>query len=132
MVKELTIAADYDLLDEARELVHWTGRDLGFDEAAIWDIKVAATEALANAIEHGMADDGLIRLRLTPGDGELSLEISGGGSSERTSAPPDPRRGRGFALMSTLVDEVLFKRDGDDTLVRLTKRLNPPDATASR
>ena len=131
--RELTIAADYSLLDEARELVHRTSRELGFEEAAIHDIRVAVTEALANAIEHGRASDGLIHLRLTPGDGELLLEVSGGGNSERTPAAPDSSRGRGFALMSTLMDEVVFRRDGDDTLIRLAKRLTPipPDATAS-
>lgn len=128
MARELTIEADFKLLDEARELIHWTGRELGFDEAAIWDIKVAATEALANAIEHGAAADGLVHMRLTPGDGELSLEISGGGKPEPTYTPPSTQRGRGFTIMSALMDEVVFSRDGDATVIQLEKRLRPASA----
>ena len=136
MASELTIKADYRLLDEARALIHWTGRQTGFDEAAIHDVKVAATEALANAIEHGTARDGLIHLRLTPREGELQLEISGGGKSEQTSAAagerrpsaPNPRRGRGTAIMFALMDEVAFKRDGNDTLIQLVKRKAPASA----
>jgi anti-sigma regulatory factor (Ser/Thr protein kinase) len=123
MTRELTIEADYGLLDEARQLVHSTGRGLGFDETAIYDMKVAATEALANAIEHGVASDRLVHLRMTPGDHEVWLEISGGGRSEPESAAPDPRRGRGLALMSNLMDEVVLRREGHHMLVRLAKRL---------
>ena len=107
-------------------MIHGTGRELGFDEAAIWDIKVAATEALANAIEHGTASDGLIHLRLTPAKDELSLDISGGGKSERTApAPPNSQRGRGITMMSALMDEVVLRRNGEDMLIRLVKRRTP-------
>ena len=139
MAKQLKIPADYQSLDEARELIHWTGRETGFDDAAIHDIKLAATEALANAIEHGTASDGLVRIRVTSGDDELGLEISGGGRPELRAPPakeppsgrPNSRRGRGIAIMSALMDEVAFKRDGDETLIRLAKRRTPSSTTAT-
>ena len=123
--------ADFRLLGQARELIHSTALELGFDEAAIWDIKVAGTEALANAIEHGTAGDGLIHMRLMPADGELLLEVSGGGKPGEASASSDPRRGRGIAIMSALMDEVALTRDGDATLLRLAKRLTPSPADVS-
>ena len=123
MLTELTMGADYRSLGEARELIDSTGAELGFDEAAIWDMKVAATEALANAIEHGTAPDGQVHLRLTSSDDALWLEISGGREPERGSSAPDPHRGRGISIMSALMDEVSVLRQGDDTSVRLAKRL---------
>ena len=131
MLRELKMGADYRLLGEARELIHSTGAELGFDEAAIWDMKVAVTEALANAIEYGTAADGLIQLRLTSADGALSLEISGGREPERASSAPDPHRGRGIAIMSALMDEVSLLRHGSEMSVRLEKRMTsvlPRDA----
>ena len=128
-VRELTMEADFRLLGQARELIHSTGLELGFDEAAIWDMKAAATEALANAIEHGTAADGLIHLRLSPEDGELRLEVSGGGSVERP--PSDPQRGRGIAIMSALMDEVALSHEGNGTLVRLAKRQTAGSPTVS-
>ena len=134
MSEELEIPADYSRLDEARMLIHWTARQTGFDEAAIHDMKVAATEALANAIEHGTSGDGLVRMLVTPADGELQLEISGGAKAGGDSATrpqvPEiagaaPRRGRGMAIMSALTDEFAFRREGDRTLVRLVKRRTP-------
>ena len=123
--------ADFRLLGQARELIQSTGLELGFDEAAIWDMKVAGTEALANAIEHGSAVDGLIHMRLVPAEGELRLEVSGGAKPEEASASSDPQRGRGIAMMSALMDEVALSRVGDETVVRLAKRLPTPPADAS-
>ncbi len=131
-VRELTMPADFRLLGEARELIQSTGLELGFDEAAIWDMKLAGTEALANAIEHGTAVDGLIHMRLASADGELLLEVSGGGRPEEASGGSDPQRGRGIAIMSALMDEVALKRDGDATVVRLSKRRMPAPADAPR
>lgn len=120
---QLTIEADFRLLGEARALIHRTAIEVGFDEAAIWDIKVAATEALANAIEHGTSRNGLIHIRLSHEDGELSLEVSGGGRSEPAPARHDHQRGRGIFIMQALMDDVAVARDGDARSVRLAKRL---------
>ena len=124
-VRDLTMPADFRLVSGARAMIHSTCLQVGLDEAAIWDLKVAATEALANAIEHGWASDGLIHMRLAPEGGKLLLEVSGGGSSKRTSSNGGSQRGRGFAIMSALMDEVSMRHDGETTVVRLAKRLTP-------
>lgn len=100
----------------------------GFSEADIADIRLAAGEALSNAVEHGNAP-------LAGGftvecgfDGEsLSIEIRDSGQGFSTppasaqSVVPD-QRGRGFGifLMRRLMDDVAFTRNG--TIVRMVRR----------
>jgi serine/threonine-protein kinase RsbW len=100
----------------------------GFSETEIADIRLAAGEALSNAVEHGAggrrSQGFTVECRF---DGtELSIEICDGGGG--FSAPafegkivPD-QRGRGFGifLMRRLMDDVAFSRNG--TVVRLVRR----------
>jgi serine/threonine-protein kinase RsbW len=100
----------------------------GFPEAEVADIRLAAGEALSNAVEHG-------RTMHSPGfnvsckfDGnELMIEIRDRGHGfptpcEQASVEPD-HRGRGFGifLMRRLMDTVTFARNG--TVVRLVRRI---------
>jgi EAL domain-containing protein (putative c-di-GMP-specific phosphodiesterase class I)/anti-sigma regulatory factor (Ser/Thr protein kinase) len=122
--RELHLPADFDSLDQARELVEDTAIELGYEHDAVWDMKVAVTEAVANAIEHGPGPaGGLVHLRLSHDGGELQIEVSGGGGgTQSTSGAAEVHRGRGFAIMTALMDEVGMRREADDTLIRLAKR----------
>ena len=123
---ELHLRPDYSTLGEARKLVHDTASDLGFDDEAIWDMEVATTEALANAIEHApVAEDGLIHVRVSRENGTMELQISGGGALQEDSGQSDGHRGRGIAIMNSLMDEVTLRRGADDSLIKLAKRLTP-------
>ena len=124
---ELHLPPDYSALEDARTLVSDTSAELGFDEVAIWDMKVAVTEALANAIEHApMGEDGLIHLRVSQENGEMQFKISGGGRTTEEPAGSGDHRGRGMAIMNSLMDEVTLRKDADDTLIKLAKRPGPP------
>ncbi|MGC1381044.1 MAG: ATP-binding protein [Candidatus Baltobacteraceae bacterium] len=107
--------------------------DCGFDEAEVADIRLAAGEALSNAVEHG-------RTVHSPGfnvackydRGELTIEIRDRGHGfptpcERAYVEPD-HRGRGFGifLMRRLMDDVTFDRNG--TVVRLVRRHPAPES----
>lgn len=121
--KEMAIASDERDLDKARELIGETATEYGFDEAAIWDMKLAATEALLNAIEHGSpSEDGMVHMRLAQEHGDMLLEVWGGGGGETARAAPGSDRGRGIAIMSALMDEVELRRNTDDSRIRLAKR----------
>jgi len=123
---ELHMQPDYGTVDEARQLIHDSATELGFDDEAIWDIKVATTEALGNAIEHGaVAGDGLIHLHVSREDGAIQVEISGGGNLGDKSKASSGQRGRGIAIMNALMDEVTLRREADDTLIKLAKRPAP-------
>ena len=117
---------EYSTVDEARKLVHDSATELGFDDDSIWDLEVATTEAVGNAIEHGpMVADGLIHLRVSRENGAMQVEVSGGGNVGGKTKESDAHRGRGIAIMNALMDEVTLRREADDTLIKLAKRPAP-------
>jgi EAL domain-containing protein (putative c-di-GMP-specific phosphodiesterase class I)/anti-sigma regulatory factor (Ser/Thr protein kinase) len=124
--REIAVSPGEPGLDRARRLIDEAAQELGYDEAAIWDMKTAATEALMNAVEHGPpSDDGLVRMRIVRRRGELRLEVWGGGEGDGPPSPAGTQRGRGIAIMTALMDEVEIKRDAEDATISLAKRRTP-------
>ena len=108
-----------------RALGRWLG-DRGVEDEVRQDLVLAASEALANAGEHGSAGDASATVRLqawlTPGvaGGEVLLQVSDAGRWQHGSEHTD--RGRGMRIMAALVDEVDVRTD-PGTTVRLRRRL---------
>ena len=109
-------------LDQARALIGRTAARLGYDETEIWDLKVAATEALTNALDHGEpTSDGLVHMRVGTSRGEITLEVWGGvKAGERPKVANNS--GRGIAVISALVDDIELSRRQNSTMLRLSKR----------
>jgi EAL domain-containing protein (putative c-di-GMP-specific phosphodiesterase class I)/anti-sigma regulatory factor (Ser/Thr protein kinase) len=131
---EISIDASFDEIPAARELVQQRAEEAGLSDSDVWDVRVAVTEALANAIEHGArAADGRIRIWVTEDRNELRLEVHGGG---REGGSPSARtareRGRGIAIMSGTMDSVHLAHDHDRNLIRLAKRLRREDPVGDR
>ncbi|MHB8147784.1 MAG: ATP-binding protein [Vulcanimicrobiaceae bacterium] len=98
----------------------------GFSEDEVADIRLAAGEALSNAVEHGHSNrsSGFAVMCLFEDD-EMTIEIRDNGtgfSLEGREAVPFEERTRGFGifLMRKLMDGVKFDRNG--TCVRLYRR----------
>jgi anti-sigma regulatory factor (Ser/Thr protein kinase) len=129
---EIAIDASFDEIPAARELVQKRAEEAGLSDSDVWDVRVAVTEALANAIEHGArAEDGRIRIWVTEDRNELRLEVHGGGREDATPSPRTAReRGRGIAIMSGTMDSVHLAHDDDRNLIRLAKRLRREDSVA--
>jgi anti-sigma regulatory factor (Ser/Thr protein kinase) len=70
----------------------------------------------------------LIHLRITQEQGELLLEITGGGNPEGSPGHANPNRGRGIGIMTTLMDEVEMKHEDGAGVTRLSKKLPGPQA----
>lgn len=108
-------------------------RDRAVDEKTARAVVLAFSEALDNAMEHGLSSmpgEIVVRLRYAPHFILLSLRDSG---SDRTplglafQAGPEEERGRGFALMNELMDNVRVKVFPDGgTRVTLMRRLGRP------
>jgi serine/threonine-protein kinase RsbW len=111
----------------ARQGIAGFAADCGFSEDDVSDIRIAAGEALSNAVEHGCRTRRRKIVVNCAFDGhQLAIEIQDSGNgfpepSDRPSVEPDVRgRGFGIFLMRRLMDEVTFARNG--TLVRLIRR----------
>ena len=111
----------------ARQGIAGFAAGCGFSELAVSDIRLAAGEALSNAVEHGCRSAARKIMVYCAFDGDaLSIEIQDDGSgfvepSDCTSVRPDERgRGFGIFLMRRLMDDVSFVRNG--TVVRMLRR----------
>jgi anti-sigma regulatory factor (Ser/Thr protein kinase) len=121
----IAINPTYDEIAPARDLVAETAAAAGLSDADVWDVRVAVTEALANAIEHGTpTEDGRIHVRIAEEDDELQLEVVGGGRGpEGRPVESAGERGRGIAIMSGTMDSVHLAHDDDRDLIRLAKKI---------
>jgi EAL domain-containing protein (putative c-di-GMP-specific phosphodiesterase class I)/anti-sigma regulatory factor (Ser/Thr protein kinase) len=129
--REILLGAGELDLDSARELIAEVGAEFGLNDAAIWEMRLAATEALTNAIEHGKATEGGVRLRLLHERDRLVIEISGGGGGTRVNAGDARSRGRGIAMMTALMDGLELSKVDGNTHVRMSKRRSAPSAPAA-
>ena len=121
-------------LSEGRGFIDRALTAAGFDAAARYQITVATNEAVSNAMEHGApCDDGHFHLAAGIEGGLFVFSVRDCGEfADAPSPPPDPvaERGRGFAFMNLLMDDVRLDAHADHTVLRLAKRLpgTPPPA----
>lgn len=126
--REVNVPADVNELAAVREAICDIIKPLGFAESAVFDIKVALGEALANAIRHGAPTAGLgeILVKVVAFSDRVILEVldNGAGFDGRHTTSEDiyAPNGRGIMFMRALMDRVEFDRSKmGGTLVRLTK-----------
>ena len=130
----LSIPAGPHGLSEGRSFIDRTLTAAGFDAKARYQITVATNEAVSNAMEHGApCDDGHFHLAASVESGSFVFSVRDCGEFDNTASPlPEPvaERGRGFAFMNLLMDDVRLDARADGTILRLAKRLpeTPPPA----
>ena len=123
--RELWLRQDPRELRRARWLADTAAADHGLEPDEQFRFTFAVNEAVANAIEHGEASpEGHILIRTSSAGDALCFEVHDWGRFKPTLSEPDPmpERGRGLALMATMVDEVEVKPSGEATVVRLVMR----------
>jgi anti-sigma regulatory factor (Ser/Thr protein kinase) len=109
---------------EARSLVRAAAADAGLDGAPAWDLMLASTEAVNNAVQHGRAwPNGCIRFATEPCDRGLRVEVCDLGKfdSALEPAPLDATSGRGMQIIAALVDRLEVRNGDGRTLVRFEK-----------
>jgi anti-sigma regulatory factor (Ser/Thr protein kinase) len=112
---------------EARALVRAAASELSLDGTTTWELMLATTEAVANAIEHGepCGRRGIL-LRFDTSDGGFEVEVSDCGGcfpAEARSAKPDRQGGRGMPIIAAIMDHLEIVPDPRLTRVRFEKRL---------
>lgn len=126
--QEMSLPAEVGSLATVRERVSAMVSTLGFSETALFDIKVALGEALANAVRHGSPTDGVatisVTIRAFEDRVELAVADSGGGFDEAHTGTNDlyASGGRGIMFMRALMDDVRFSSATEGgTVVTLMK-----------
>jgi serine/threonine-protein kinase RsbW len=112
-----------------RRVVKTALGSFGVTEECIDDICLAVSEACTNVIDHAGADDEYeVRVQIDEHKCVISVKNTGEGfdATALRGVMPDPSsaRGRGVAIMRTLMDEVDFTSvEAPGTIVGLARRL---------
>jgi serine/threonine-protein kinase RsbW len=123
--RELTLPAELSRLPEVRAFAEDSAIEYGFGGDAAYQIKSAASEAAANAIEHGSAGPAdEVTLEAVEEAGSFVLYVRDCGSFRpRVSTRGDlPERGRGLQFLGQMMDEVDVRPGNGGTEVRMVKR----------
>jgi serine/threonine-protein kinase RsbW len=112
---------------EARALVRDAASELRLDGSTTWELMLATTEAVANAIEHGEPCDPLgIFVRVEALDGTFGVEVCDCGGcfpDEPRSSKPAHQGGRGMPIIAAIMDRLEIHPSRGLTRVRFEKRL---------
>lgn len=122
--RDLSIPADLAMLSDAREWAAGAASDFGMAEQETFEIKLATSEAVTNAIVYGTQShrDSISLEARREGDA-LVFEVRDPGGDEPRRAPHAPDEGgRGLELMEMVMDEVELIRRPGGSVLRFAKR----------
>jgi anti-sigma regulatory factor (Ser/Thr protein kinase) len=108
-----------------RRALDRVARECHLTDEARFELKLAATEALTNAMK-GAPREHAVEVVISGDEGAVDVEVVDRGRFEprlREDTSLDAEGGRGIPLMLALVDEVEFASAGDGTRVRMSKRV---------
>jgi serine/threonine-protein kinase RsbW len=132
-VEVFTFPADVGRMAEVRGRIANLVSSLDLSESAVFDIKVASGEALANAIRHGSphGPEDEIAVEVRAFDDHVEVVVSDAGCGFDGQAPMKQdvyaSSGRGVLFMRALMDGVEFSAcDRGGTSVKLAKRIARP------
>ena len=128
---DVTVRGDVRAVTPAVEEIMKVVREMGCAAGKEFEIELALTEALANAVEHGCAGDPRKKAQVCVGcdpDRGLLIVVRDPGPGFDPSQVPSPvtgerifaTGGRGIFLINRLMDDVHYTRGG--TEIRLRKR----------
>lgn len=128
--------ANFDNLDEIRDIVAEAARQVGFSDKEIYAIQLAADEASSNIIEHAYAGmtGGKLEIDLSTTDKMLKIVMRDQGKPFDPSSVPEPNvkadlserkiGGLGMYLMRKLMDEVTYESSSErGNILTMIKRL---------
>jgi anti-sigma regulatory factor (Ser/Thr protein kinase) len=123
MMRESWLPAEPESATHARELVREAAAEQGLGDDGAWSLVLATSEAVTNAILHGMACPKGILLRLLPWHDGLCVEVCDCGRFYSAPLPPGPEasHGRGMPIIAAVVDHFEVVPDGPLTRVRFAK-----------
>ena len=123
--RQHSITADVGRLKEARDFADRAAAEYGLNREARYQVRLAMSEAVTNAILHGSASAAdEIQLAVAEESGSLVFEVVDTGRFRpRVKRRGDlPESGRGLEFMRVLMDEVDLRVSPAGTLLRFAKR----------
>ena len=123
--RALQVAADLSVLREAREWAALAAADFGLDEENLFQVRLATSEAVTNAILHGSGSpDDTICLRAREEAGAIVFEVRDRGADAKVARTAErlAEGGRGLELVALVMDDVEFLRLESGSLLRYAKR----------
>ena len=125
--RDLRISADISLLKEVREWAADAAAHAGMDEDGCFQVKLAMSEAVSNAILHGSGSpDDHVDLEVREEGNALVFEVKDSAGREPSSEDWVKRvgeGGRGLELVSLMMDEVQLTRGDGGSVLRFSKLL---------
>jgi serine/threonine-protein kinase RsbW len=124
MKREAWLPAAAASAGAARSIVREAAADAGLDGEGTWDLMLATSEAVANAIQHGEAwPNDCIRLTIEPCPRGLRVEVCDCGSFDSALEPPplEGTSGRGIPIIAAVVDRLEVQNGDGRTLVRFER-----------
>jgi serine/threonine-protein kinase RsbW len=121
-----------------RHLARYALKEVGVTDEVAFDVELALSEACTNVLSHsGPGDAYQVSISIRAEHCELRITDTGRGFDHVTVrervAGQDAERGRGLALMQTVMDQVDFVSEPErGTLVLLTKRLSFDEESPAR
>jgi len=114
---------------KARAMVREAADEHGLDGEATWDLMLATSEAVANAILHGTAcgdPERGVRLVIEVDEVAISIEVCDCGvfDAHLRPAAQDDTHGRGIPIIAALADHFELLPEPSQTRVRFGKRLH--------
>ena len=110
---------------EARDWAATAAKDLGFSYEECYQVKLAVSEIVANAIQHGSSrPEDPIRISVRSQNGALVVEVLDTGvfTGPEDTAGELAERGRGLELVALMMDDLELAPGKEGTLLRFTKR----------
>jgi anti-sigma regulatory factor (Ser/Thr protein kinase) len=115
----------------ARAIVREAAAEAGLESEPAWDLMLAATEAVTNAVQHGKPwPNDCVLFTTEPCPRGLRVEVCDLGTfdSALEPAPLDATSGRGMQIIAALVDRLEVRNGGGPTRVRFEKHRILPSA----
>ena len=120
------IPADLVSIAVVRAAIREALQDVGWHEDACRRMVLAATKAVANAVEHGSRDGELVEIVYQVGDEDAQVRVLDSGGVTRWTPPAEPptppctaTRGRGLSIIRALAQKMEFHPAGHGTELRL-------------
>jgi anti-sigma regulatory factor (Ser/Thr protein kinase) len=124
MTRETWLPATAASAGAARFIVREAASEVGLQGEPAWDLMLATTEAVTNAVQHGKAwPNDCILFVTRPCSRGLQVEVSDLGTFDSTLEPAalDATSGRGVQIIAALVDRFEVSRGDSGTIVRFEK-----------